>query len=68
MTEQHCVISKCGTKNFKILITDAHFNRNLTNENDFPRSYDDLNSKSANVVYRLKCKLCGLVYVSDEYQ
>ena len=34
-TEQHCLISKCRTKNCKtrnILFTDAHFTSNLTNE------------------------------------
>ena len=46
-TEQHCLISKCRTKNCKtcnVLITDTHFTSNLTNTNDFTRSYmyDDL--------------------------
>ena len=34
-TQQHCLISKCRTKNCKtsnILITDAHFTSNLTNK------------------------------------
>ena len=44
-SEQHCLISKCGTKNCKtcnILITDAHFTSNLTN---------------INVVYGLECRV-----------
>ena len=64
-TEQHCLISKCRTKNCQtctILITDTHFTSNLINENYFTRNYDDLNCKSANVVYGLECSLCGLVY------
>lgn len=28
-------------------------------------SYDDLNYKSANIVYGLECNLCGLVYVGE---
>ena len=67
-TEQHCLISKCRTKNCKtcnILITDTHFTNNLTNKYYFTRSYDDLNCKSANVVYGLECNLCGLVYVGE---
>jgi len=67
-TEQHRLISKCRTNNTKtcnILITDAHFTSNLTNKNYFTRSYDDLNCKSANVVYGLECNLCGLVYVCE---
>ena len=35
-------------------ITDAHFTSNLTkNKNDFTRSYNYLNCKSDNIVYRL---------------
>ena len=67
-TEQHCLISICRTKNCKtrnILITDAHFTSNLTNKKYFTRSYDDLNCKSANVVYGLEYNLCGLVYVGE---
>ena len=68
-TEQHCLISICRTKNCKtsnILITETHFTSNLTNTNYFTRrSYDDLNCKSANVVYGLECILCGLVYVGE---
>ena len=67
-TQQHCLIFKCRTKNCKtsnILITETHFTSNLTNKNNFTRSYDDLNCKSANVVYGLECNLCGLVYVSE---
>jgi hypothetical protein len=65
-TEQHCLIYKCRTTNCKtcnILITETNFTSNLTNKNYFTRSYDDLNCKSANVVYGLECNLCGLVYV-----
>jgi hypothetical protein len=65
-TEQHCLISKCRNKNCKtcnILITETNFTSNLTNKNYFTRNYDDLNYKSANVVYGLECNLCGLVYV-----
>ena len=69
-TEQHWLISKCRTKNCKtcnILFTDANFTSNLTNTNDFTRSYmyDDLNCISANVVYGLECNLYGLVYVGE---
>jgi hypothetical protein len=28
-------------------------------------SYDDLNCKSANIVYGLECNLCRLVYVGE---
>ena len=66
MTE-HSAIAKCGTKNCKIsniLIKDAHFTSNLTNKNYFTRRYDDLNCKSANVVYGLECNICGLLYGS----
>jgi hypothetical protein len=65
-TEQHCLISKCRItycKTCSVLATDTHFTSNLTNKNDFPRSYDDLNCKSANVVYGLECNLCGLAYM-----
>jgi hypothetical protein len=67
-TQQHCLISKCRTKNCKtcnILITDVHFTSNLTNKNYLTRSYDDLNCKSDNVVYGLECNLCELVYVGE---
>ena len=67
-TEQHCLISKCRTtycKTCNVLATDTHFTSNLTNKNYFTRSYDDLNCKSANVVYGLECNLCGLVYVGE---
>ena len=67
-TEQHCFISKCRTQQCKtcnIFITYTHFTSNLTNKNYFTRSYDDLNFKSANVVYGLECNLCGLVYVGE---
>jgi hypothetical protein len=47
------------------VITGSHFISNLTNKNYFARSYDDLNCKSANVVYELECNLCGLVYVGE---
>ena len=49
-TEQHCLISKCRTKNSKncnILLTDAHFISNLTNKTYFTRSYDDKNCKKS---------------------
>ena len=65
-TDQHCRISKCRPKNCKtcnILTTDAHFTSNFTNKNYFTRSYDDVNRKSANMVYELECNLCGLVYI-----
>ena len=68
VTEQHCLIYKCRTKNCKscnILITDSNFTSNLTNKNNFTRSYDDLNCKSAYVVYGLDCNLCGSVYVGE---
>ena len=64
-TEKHYLISKCRTKNYKtcnILITDNNFTSDLTNKHYFTRSYDDLNCKSANVVYGLECNLCVLVY------
>ena len=32
-TQQHCLISKCRTKNCKTLITETHFTSNLTNKN-----------------------------------
>jgi hypothetical protein len=67
-TEQHCLISICRTTNCKIcniLITDSNFTSNLTNKNNFTRSYDDLNCKSAYVVYGLDCNLCGSVYVGE---
>ena len=67
-TEQQCLISKCRTKNCKtcnILITDVHNTSNLTNKSYVTRSYDDLNCKSANVVYWLECNLCGLVHVGE---
>ena len=67
-TEQHCLISKCRTKNYKtcnILNTNTNSTSNLANTNYFTRSYDDLNLKSANVVYGLECNLCGLVYVGE---
>ena len=67
-TEQQCLISKCRTKNCKtcnILITDVHNTSNLTNKSYVTRSYDDLNCKSANVVYWLECILCGLVHVGE---
>ena len=47
------------------MITGSHFISNLINKNYFARSYDDLNCKSANVVYELECNLCGLVYVGE---
>jgi hypothetical protein len=65
-TEQHCLISKYRTtycKTCNVLITDNNFTSHLTNTNYFTRNYDDLNCKSANVVYGLECNLCGLVYV-----
>jgi hypothetical protein len=65
-TEQHCLISKCRTtycKTCNVWATDTNFTSNLTNKNYFTRSYDDLNCKSANVVYGLY--LCGLVYVGE---
>ena len=68
-TEKHYLISKyrtkSGSKTCNILITDAHFTRDLTNKHYFTRIYDDLNWKSANVVYGLECNLCGLVYVGE---
>ena len=66
--EQHCVISKCRTKNCKtcnILITYTTFASNLTNTNYFTRTYDNLNCKSDNVIYGLECNLCGLAYVGE---
>jgi hypothetical protein len=56
----------CRTKNCKtcnILTTDAHFTSNFTNKNYFTRSYDDVNRKSANMVYGLECNLYGLGYI-----
>ena len=67
-TEQHCLIYKCRTKNYKTsntLITETNFTSNLTNTNYFTMSYDDMNCKSACVVYGLECNLCGLVYVGE---
>ena len=63
-SEQYFFISKSGTKNCNILITDVHFTSNLT-KSYFTRSYDALNCKSANVVCGLECNLSGLVYVSE---
>jgi hypothetical protein len=38
---------------------------NLTNKSYFTRSYDDLNCKSANVIYGLEYDPCRLVYVGE---
>ena len=46
-------------------ITDVNFTGNLTNKSYFARSSDDLNCKSANVVYGFEYDLCGLVYVGE---
>ena len=67
-TQQHCLISKCRTKNCKtsnILITDTHFISDLTNTKYFTSRCDDLNYKSDYVGYGLECNLCGLVYVGE---
>jgi hypothetical protein len=64
-SEQQFFISKSGTKNHNILITDVHFTGNLTKQSCFARSFDDLNCISANVVYGLEYDLCGLVYVGE---
>ena len=64
-SEQQFFISKSGTKNHNILITDVHFTGNLTKQSCFARSSDDLNCISANVVYGLEYDLCGLVYVGE---
>ena len=68
-SEQHCFFSKCGTKSCKtcnILIIDARFTSNLTNANYITMRYDYMNCKSANVVYGLKCNLCGSVYIGEK--
>ena len=67
-TQQHCLISKCRTKNCKtsnILITDTHFTSNLANKYYLTKRYDDLNCKSDYVGYGLERNLCGLVYVGE---
>ena len=66
--EQHCIISKCNSRNCKtcsILITDTFFTSNLTKKDYHTRSHDNLNCKSTNVVYGIECSLCGLIYVGE---
>ena len=62
MTEQQC---NCQMWNQKLQNQQYFdFTSNLTNKNYFTRRYDDLNCKSANVVYGLECNICGLLYGS----
>ena len=68
---QYCSISKCNRKNCKtcdILITDTHFQSNLTTKNYNTHSHEDLNCTASNIVYGIECTLCGLIYVGETRQ
>jgi hypothetical protein len=63
-TEQHCIISECGSlkcMTCKMLIIDAYFTSNLTKMSYNTRSYDDLTCRLTNVVYGLECHHDDLV-------
>ena len=65
---QYCSISKCNRKNCKtcdILITDTHFQSNLTTKNHNTHSHEDLNCTASNIVYGIECTLCGLINLGE---
>ena len=67
---QYCSISKCKRKNCKTcdilhVISDTHFQSNLTTKSYNTHSHEDLNSTASNNVYGIECTLCGLIYVGE---
>ena len=63
-----CSISKCSSKNRKtcgVLITRNSFTSNLTKQQFYTKTGENLTCKSSNVVYGIECNLCGLIYVGE---
>ena len=59
----HCGTTSCHTCN--IFIKDQSFKSNLTGKDNKTISYDRLSCGSTNVIYRIHCVHCGLVYVGE---
>ena len=67
-TDPMCSISKCSAKNCKtcgVLITRNSFTSNLTKQQFYTKTGENLTCKSSNVVYGIECNLCGLIYVGE---
>jgi tripartite motif-containing protein 2/3 len=67
-TEHMCSISKCKNKNYKtcnVFLTRKYFKSNLTNQELYKKTGENLTCRSSNVVYGIECTLCGLIYVGE---